>query len=231
VVELLLLLLQADFWTTGVSALDFDASEILWYACASHSPETVALLLESDLVKHKLVSPTTKDTSIGALLACACEHGQTENVRLLLGSYLLKDGLLQLDRRDNDGRTPLAHACMQGAWEIVQLFLDYCLPPADELGSVDFATVDNKGKTIIDLAAESPSTMKTVWVLLDSRLVDRGLVDPRKVYQRMREQIVYHYNIELDPNFELDFPDMRQLVQRLEELGCMGTDSSRAGAQ
>jgi ankyrin repeat protein len=224
------LLLQAYSWTTSVDVLDFNARELFWHACASHSPETLALLLKSDLVKHKLVNLTKNYAWRREVLARACEHGRTENVRLLFGSDLLKDGLLQLDGRDHDGRTALAHACMQGAWEIVQLFLDYCLPPADELDSVDFATVDNKGKTIIDLAAESPSAMKTVWVLLDSRLVDRGLVDPRTVYQRMRGQIAYHSNIELDPNIELDFPDMRQLVQRLEELGCMGTDSSRSGA-
>jgi ankyrin repeat protein len=216
------LLLQASPWVDaqahrvfGVDDIDGEGMTPFSYACASQSPETVVLFLKSDLVKHKLVDPMSKDTRELTPLAHACKAGRTETVRLLFGSYLLKNGLLGPDDRDGHGQTPLAHACLQGYWEIVQLFLDYCLPPADEPGLVDFATVDDGEKTLFDLAAEGPNAMKTAWVLLDSRLIDRGLVDRRKVYQRMRAQIAYHSNIELTS------PDTRQLVQRLEELGCM----------
>jgi hypothetical protein len=57
--------------------------------------------------------------------------------------------------------------------------------------------VNNKGKTIINLAAGSPSARK---MLLDSSLLDRGLVNPREVYQRMRGQTADHSNMGLDPN-------------------------------
>jgi hypothetical protein len=78
-----------------------------------------------------------------------------------------------------------------------------------------FKPTGREGKTLLDFACTShvgPS-WKTVKVLLDSRLIDRGLVDPAKAYEHLSKRM------ELAGNSTNKHSDIEEVAQRLRELG------------
>ncbi|KAK4151930.1 ankyrin repeat-containing domain protein [Chaetomidium leptoderma] len=207
-------LLQSRSWTNleaVVDAKDYLGVTPFSRACASGVPKTVELFLRSDLIQRKLVDPNSGDRFKITPLARACAAGAVDVVQLIFDSYLLKDHLFDPDARDYRGRSPLAMACWSCNWKIVKLFVDYSVRD-DATSLVDFGVVDIKRQTLLDLtiANNDDSRASVVLVLLDGRLVARGLAETQKAYEWARSLI-------------RDTPQCRPLleplVQRLKELG------------
>lgn len=224
-------LFQARPWASGPDMLGVDRRDDpgrtpFANACASSSPETVNLFLKSDLIKRKLVDPDSRDKRNMTPFAHACDKGSVEVLKLIFDSDLIKDRLIDPNARDTRLRTPLAMACSAGHHEVVSLFLDYFLS-GDGAGLVNFDTpMDDGARTLLEIAFDPYDWPTMVLVLLESRLVDLGLVDPRKAYQYMEERVKEERireeraREESDEDIE-DQVDIEPLVRRLEELGCV----------
>jgi ankyrin repeat protein len=224
-------LFQARPWASGPDVLGVDQRDDsgrtpFANACASSSPETVNLFLKSDLIKRKLVDPDSRDKDEMTPFAHACDKGSVDVLKLIFDSDLIKDRLIDPNARDSRLRTPLAMACSEGHHEAVSLFLDYFLS-GDGSGLVNFDTPMDEGeRTLLEIAFDPDDWPAMVLVLLESRLVDLGLVDPRKAYRymehRVKEERVWEEQAreESDADDE-DQVDIEPLVRRLEELGCV----------
>ncbi|EAQ85039.1 hypothetical protein CHGG_09053 [Chaetomium globosum CBS 148.51] len=212
-------LFQARPWTSGPDVLGVDQRDDsgrtpFANACASSNPDTVNLFLKSGLIRHKLFDPDSRDNDGMTPFAHTCEKGSAETLKLILDSDLIKDRLIDPNTRNTHFETPLAIACSGGHHEVVGLFLDYFLS-GDGSGLVDFsAPMDDGARTLLELAFDAFDWPTTVLVLLESRLVDLGLVDPRKAYRYVEERVR-----EMSDE-DADYLDIEPLVRRLEELGC-----------
>ncbi len=149
--------------------------------------------------------------------ACDCASKSPETVELFLGSDLFKRKVVDPNSICAYGMTPLASACRNGRWKVVQLLLDRFLSDGGP-SLVNFGAVDGQDRGLLSLAARGsgPDATKTVLVLLDNRLVDRGFISPKEAHLLLDQKIREYLK---NP---LTAPDMGPLITRLRELGCEG---------